>query len=398
MPSSPKPHRAIRQAKTTRLHRVAAFLFFGCTIAVFLTVAYLGFTRTSIIVAVIPEEVTTSFAARVVPDPTVLSSGDPVAFAGTVNTATATAEKTFSSFSKSVVKPAKALGTVTITNQWTQPQPLAVTTRLLSDRGVLFRTKAFVTVPARGAIDVAVEADQPGSQGDIGPSRFTIPGLSRELQVKITGASREPMEGGLVTTATLTEDDLSQAYEEVGKDAETLLREKLAAAFPDPALPLAASSLTIEQTTRDASAKAGEEVKAFTASVTLTGTAIGVNEELVQTHARTLLQEELEAGRALTDTPPTLRIEINESDEKTQSAIIAVTASAQAVLTARHALFAPAQLTRKTREELKDYFAGIENVQWSTVVFSPFWSRRTPSQPSHIDVRVEIEKADEPLP
>ena len=91
----------------------------------------------------------------------------------------------------------KAAGTVTVMNTTSSARALVATTRFLSQDGVLFRLDRAVTIPAGGQADAPVTADQPGAPGDIGPGRFTIPGLSAALQQQIYGVSSEAMRGGV---------------------------------------------------------------------------------------------------------------------------------------------------------------------------------------------------------
>lgn len=91
----------------------------------------------------------------------------------------------------------QAQGEVDIRNQSSQEVALVTNTRLLSENQVLFRLKEPVTIAANEHAVVEVYADQPGQTGDIGPSRFSIPGLGGDLQALIFGQSNETMSGGL---------------------------------------------------------------------------------------------------------------------------------------------------------------------------------------------------------
>lgn len=129
--------------------------------------------------------------------------------------------------SASAARDGVATGTVTLVNETGAAQPLVATTRLLSEGGVLFRLRDRVTVPAGGTVEAAVYADQPGPSGDIGPSRFTIPGLSPALQASIYARSSSPMTGGVVYDGEpFTEAELDLIVAELAAEArERLLAE-----------------------------------------------------------------------------------------------------------------------------------------------------------------------------
>lgn len=89
-----------------------------------------------------------------------------------------------------------ATGKVTLTNETDITQTFVATTRLLSADGVLFRLKDATTVPTKGQTEAEVYADVAGVEGEIAPTKFTIPGLSADLQTVIYAESTEKMSGG----------------------------------------------------------------------------------------------------------------------------------------------------------------------------------------------------------
>ncbi|PKL36710.1 hypothetical protein CVV38_02290 [Candidatus Peregrinibacteria bacterium HGW-Peregrinibacteria-1] len=117
-------------------------------------------------------------------------------------------------------------GTISIVNTTTSPWPLIANTRFQTDEGIVFRISQGVTVPAAGLngpgkLDVSVEADEVdasgqvvGERGNIGPSRFFLPGLSEANRSKIYGESSEPMSGGVTDFITFARaEDIEGAKE-----------------------------------------------------------------------------------------------------------------------------------------------------------------------------------------
>jgi len=51
-------------------------------------------------------------------------------------------------------------------------------TRFADPNGKIFRISKAITVPAKGTLVVTLTADQAGASYNIGPSTFSIPGLS----------------------------------------------------------------------------------------------------------------------------------------------------------------------------------------------------------------------------
>ncbi len=105
----------------------------------------------------------------------------------------------------------KSTGKATIVNTTAKEYTFVATTRLLSKEGVLFRMNATTPIPANGSVTVNVHADQPGAEGDLGPTTFTIPGLSPALQKQITAKSDAPMTGGAGNGPGVSQSDIDAA-------------------------------------------------------------------------------------------------------------------------------------------------------------------------------------------
>lgn len=144
---------------------------------------------------------------------------------------------------KFVSDDGKASGKVTIYNKYSSsPQPLVATTRVLSKEGKLFRLKESVTVPGMegekaGTIEVAVIADKPGEEYNIGPSSFSVEGFKGSPKYeKFEVSSDSPMSGGnnesgnkkaRVVTASDIESARQKTLEELDRDLEKLILEKV---------------------------------------------------------------------------------------------------------------------------------------------------------------------------
>jgi len=107
-----------------------------------------------------------------------------------------------------------ATGEITIFNTAIDDWPLVAETRFQTAEGIVFRIKEPAFVPGKttndegedqpGTLTVAVVADpfdtfdKPiGEQGNIEPTRFSLPGLSSFNQERIWGESKAPMTGGI---------------------------------------------------------------------------------------------------------------------------------------------------------------------------------------------------------
>lgn len=135
-----------------------------------------------------------------------------------------------------------ASGKLTIKNEANNPWPLITDTRFQTDEGIVFRIKNAVTVPSAtdegpGTIDVTVHADEfdvyeqaVGERGNIGATRFFLPGLSSENQQKLYAESTEPFTGGeTIVIKQVSAEDLAAAKAKMENDLRASAEAELAA-------------------------------------------------------------------------------------------------------------------------------------------------------------------------
>jgi len=133
---------------------------------------------------------------------------------------------------ETIKKEGKARGRIVIYNKHTPPQPLVFrkNTRFLSSKGEkIFRCPYKIYIPAAtfrgkelipGKVEVEVEAQEPGEEYNIPPSKFSIPGLSgTSYYYNVWAESTEPMKGGFKTEVkVLTSKQIEKAKEILKKE------------------------------------------------------------------------------------------------------------------------------------------------------------------------------------
>src|SRR3989344_2540993 len=107
----------------------------------------------------------------------------------------------------------KASGKITIHNDSTELVRLVQNTRFKSPSGLIYRSFSQVSIPARGSAQITVNADKPGSEYNIPPDTFTLPGLEGGvLHNKVYAKSLTAMTGGLKgDTRSVADDELASA-------------------------------------------------------------------------------------------------------------------------------------------------------------------------------------------
>ena len=372
-----------RQPQVT-LYRNIAVGFLVVTVLLLAVVAYMSVKKVSISVTVSPQSVQVDALARVgekaedMPHITGVSGKVEV---GLMREFAPTGTEQ---------KQVNATGSVTLINETGKNQPLVATTRLLSPDGKLFRLKDGVTVPAQGEVEARVYADMAGGDYEIGPSKFTIPGLWEPLQERIYGVSEASMAGGLLEVGVVSAEDIENAKNEL---RATLLEEaRLKLAEQEGVTDAMGYAAEIESINFEVEGVDEKEVASF--SVKGTAIVIGAlyNQQEVINLINGRLQEKvarepvkLVLGNALPE------VQIDRSDADGSWVQLDITHNGTSFLTEDSPALDVLRFYGKSGAEIQEYVESIEGVTQVNVRFRPAWSDVAPRVPEHIDVMVKNE-------
>ncbi|MDH5596839.1 MAG: hypothetical protein OEY44_01935 [Candidatus Peregrinibacteria bacterium] len=138
-----------------------------------------------------------------------------------------------------------AQGFITIYNSASEEWPLKESTRFQTEDGLVFRIQEGIFVPPQTVDDTGAEilgqyrvavvadpfdiyADPIGERGNIGPSHFIIPGLSKFNQEIIWGESDQSMEGGITRyQKVVMEEDIESAKKQIEENLALIAKEDL---------------------------------------------------------------------------------------------------------------------------------------------------------------------------
>lgn len=302
--------------------------------------------------------------------------------------------KEFDATGKKQVKE-KASGIITVYNEWdSKSQTLVESTRFLSENGKLFRSTKTVVVPGfkreqgkdiTGSIIVPVVADEAGEGSNIKASRFSIPGLKGTVKYeKIYGVTTESMTGGEIGEITVvSEDDLSKAK----KSLEQGLRDELVAEIKSKSEGqsiLIDNAIFINKANFSSSKKLGEEAKSFSLTLKLSGSAMTFQEQ----HVLDLVKDTLKAPfdkYLLIDDP---KLAYGEANADTRNGKMNIKVYAETVVASKIDKDSIVNnIKGKNTEELREYFANVNEVSNVDVKFWPSWVKSIP----HIDNKVNVD-------
>lgn len=371
---------ATTSVKKANVYRRLALSFLAATILVVGAIIFFTMQRATITIS----QTAIPVAATITTDITNNASSTS-GFVGIIQVITTSTERIFNP-TTTVDKPGKAHGVITIKNEGANPQPLVATTRFLSADGILFRAITGVTVPAGGAVEVTVAADKVGPGSDIGPGKFTIPGLNVTAQKIVYGESAQSMVGGSDKVGKVTPADLDRAGEETRKSwmqqvQLALEQVKLSAGFT----PL----YTTIYVKSEVGAKPNEEVGQFSVKVSGAMALVAYPKAEVMAAVDNQVQSKAPTPyhQVIFDSAEPV-VSIQSLGPNKTTAVLQAQRSGKAVLDVRTAAFQNTQFLGRTAEEIKQQLISIQGITEVKVSFLPFWLTAAPAVPSRIEVKI----------
>lgn len=366
---------------SVRLYRRIAAGFLSVTAILLVVVLYLATVQATIQVKTQEETVEREFVARVATEP---QSSEDVP--GAIFVSTKEETRTFVAEGDGEEIPAKASGVVTLHNESVSAQPLIATTRLLSEDGVLFRIVEGVTVPAGGTVQVEARADQEGKEGEIGPTRFTIPGLNAIKQEVIYATSEQDMVGGTILRKVITVEDLDGAQAELADELEAELdaewREQISGQ-------LDGVTIVREVLDKRSDTEPGTETGTFAISTIIRFTGIYYDSNRLKQIAELKLQEHVPSGQVLASvTEDEMIIAHNRNDVDNGTAHFDITVPGVAVLKTTADVLDKENLVGLTAAEAEAFLENNETIRDAIVELKPFWVRKIPRLQDHITIEI----------
>lgn len=364
-----------------RLYRRIAGGFIGIVTVLILIVLALSTTKAVVRVTPQPREVETSFLIDAVKESAVDGQ-----ILGSVVEQTFEQAKSFpviGAEQKEVLD--KSGGLVTIINNSSKNQPLVTTTRLLSSGGVLFRLDKGVMVPAGGQVVAEVHADQVGSTGDIGPDKFTIPGLATSLQSTIYAESSTAMTGGKKMVSIISQENLDDFANQLSNEILTSGQEQLRLAGRGS---FTGEAFLVKVLVKESDTEPGEEKDTVSISMKVKITGVFFDEASLTKIIEAKLHENLVDGFIFNDSEKQSTIEISDSRSDLSRASLRVIAKRSSIVSNINTFLQPEVLVGKTSEEVKNYLVTAGLASDVSVWFFPPWLRRVPSMVDHVKVEV----------
>lgn len=365
-----------------RFYRTIALTFLGAAFILILGVLYFTLGKAEIALSLKPKNVKVDFLLGLV-------TGNPGAnqINGVVLQKDLKSEKVFAVTGDGEGTPSAATGKVIIYNQTDHEQTLVATTRLLSPDNILFRMKKTLVIPAHGQTESDVYSDKVGVANEIGPTKFTIPGLSAELQKVIFAESQEKMTGGLKFVKKITDDDIKTAGESFIKELATQAQEELkqtastTANFDSVVWQVSAQSYKSD-------AKLGEVADSFKISGGVLVNGVFYNSQSLNKILSEQLRAALNENEVVVGKPDLPVVSLSKFDFKAKTAELKVTQDALAQVSYLEDVIDKSKILGQKKAVVEEYLRSLPWIESATVKLSPAWILSVPKEMSRVKIKI----------
>lgn len=364
-----------------KFYRRIALTFLGTAIVLVLAVIYFTSGSAEINLSLKNKDVKVDTTAALVSKPT-----DKTQLAGVVTQLVVKDEKTYPVSGGGNPVVGVAMGKVTLFNTKTTPQTLVATTRLLSPTNVLFRLKNTVTIPANGQIEADVYADKAGAEGEIEASKFSIPGLSVDMQKLVFAESKAKMLGGLKYNKVLTEEDVKTAEDTLIATLFENGQAQLKAASSTASYNASLFNYSISQIKTDP--KVGSLTDQFKITLVLKVNGIFYNQVDVNKYLSEKMRTSLADYETLSGVPSRPTVELNHLDFEKQTAELHLTQTAAAQVSYLEDVIDKNKILGKSVADVEIYLQSLPWIEKADIKISPSWSKTIPSEMSKVKIKI----------
>jgi hypothetical protein len=270
------------------------------------------------------------------------------------------------------------------------------TTRFQSPEGKIFRIDRNIIVPGAeieegkivpSSIEVEVIADQPGTDYNIGPTNFTIPGFKGTPKyASFYAKSKTEMAGGFTgKVKVVLAEDLERAEEDLTEELKNEVNQTIQEQIPTD-LKLVEGGLK-EKITKVSTVEEGTEADNFTIEIKAIVRALLFKEEDLKSLADLNLISQIRENKM--PLPETQQINYEEPViDWTKGEVTFNLHINEGVVWQIDTAALKKDLAGQSEVEVRSYLANRSEIEKAKVTFWPFWVKRIPLQEKKIEIEV----------
>jgi hypothetical protein len=294
----------------------------------------------------------------------------------------------------------KATGTITVYNKISPAAPFTLIkgTHFLSNSGKYFVTTVKIVIPPAkknvpGQINVQVQAEDSGTDYNIGPSKFSIPKLNgTPYYYSIYGQSTSAMSGGYTgNVKKVTDDDIATAKDVVAKkilqDAKDALKAKVGSG--DVLLDGAYTTVISES---KSNVKAGVIADTFNQSAKIKISALVFKKQDLEIVLKNNILSQLSSDKSFLENSLQTTYNLASADIKNGKLVLDLQSSATTYFVVNTDDLMDLVGTRSS-SQIKSTIDQLypNRISEAKVNFWPFWVNRAPGNKNRIKIDLHLE-------
>jgi len=326
-----------------------------------------------------PLEIKTDFNFVITANEKAVSQKDGI-FLGQVVNQEVEGQKTFPSTGSKVLT-GDVVGQVKLINDLSKSQILIATTRLLSPDNTLFRLKQRVEIPAKGSLDAAIYPDDPAKSEAKAGTIFTIPGLSKSMQLLVYGEAIQEIKPNGQTVKAVTQEDLDKAVASYTDELalQSIKNENSSQTYV----------LSKQISAKEFSNKAGDQVESFTLKLKLNIVGVIFDSQPVKDFAKNILESQVPPGKQLiSDNTDQLASEIVKTDLANKTVQLKSSVSGNIVISETSQILDKSKLMSMSVENIKSYLKNFDEIDSVNIEFVPGWVKKMPYFQDHLIIKI----------
>ncbi len=298
----------------------------------------------------------------------------------------------------------KSQGTITVYNKYDPPKAFnfVAGTHFMSDSGKLFIALQKITIPAAkkvgskitpGSVSVQIQAVEGGTDYNIAPSNFSVPGLKGTASYfSVSASSAEAMTGGYTgKVKKVTDDDLQEAKnvltQKATADATADVKGQISADYI-----LLDNAILSNVTDSSTKSKSGAIADTFNYSVTVQASALAFKKSDVDTFVKSYIASQMPTGKTLLDGSTKVDYSSNVIDISGGKATLNLNISLGAYQNIdKNAI--GLSLMGENAEQIKQTITNNmgDQVSKTQIKFWPFWVSSAPNNQSAVHVFLKFQ-------
>ncbi|OGY42068.1 MAG: hypothetical protein A2Y67_03250 [Candidatus Buchananbacteria bacterium RBG_13_39_9] len=361
------------------IYRKIALSFIILTIILIGVIFYFTLSYSYISITPKEEAVNSDFNFIIVEDDKAVNSEEGI-FIGKIINETFEGEKEFAATgAKQLV--GEMAGTVEIFNKLSVNQSLIINTRLLSPEGILFRLKNRVDVPAGKSIKTDVYPDDLSKTVATAGTKFTLPGLSPNLQQLIYAAAVNDFKVAGQEVKVISAEDLDNSVNSLGDElAQQLIKDEDVNK---------AKILNKEILSKEFSNKVDDQTDKFTTKISIKVIGVIFDEQPAKDYAKKILGASIPADKQLmANNSDKMVYQLDNTDLVNKIAQIKGNIKGIMIISENSQILDKDKLSRLSSDELKAYLENFNEIEKVEIKYFPSWMKKMPFFKDHIIIQL----------